>query len=420
MNTIIGSRLTIQERITKAHISMMRNKDWVWLGPTCLIGKVHITQEVPTAATDGLNVLYNPEFLKSCTEPQLRATVVHENMHKALLHMSTYKYLVDKFGPEVVNAAMDYVINKYIVWDKLKTQKNNTPLYLDTWDGIIQYLYDPHFDDEMVWDTPAVVKYLLEQNKGGGGKGKGKGNGGTPAQDWQEGSAVDAHQWAEAQAYSQEQQEKIAKEIEQALRQGRHLSKKLGGGSNRAIDDLLAPAVDWRQPLRDFALARARGADNSTWARPNRRHMAHGMYLPSHYTDVVERLGLFIDTSGSIGAEDLRDVLSEVAGIVEVLRPKNVDIAYWDTSVQRYEHYEGLDVDNIMSSTKPAGGGGTSPQCVVDFFRGKGYKFDVVIWLSDGYTGGDWGEGIDAPAFWVITHGGTVPNHLPHVQLPRR
>ena len=34
--------------------------------------------------------------------------------------------------------------------------------------------------------------------------------------------------------------------------------------------------------------------------------------------------------------------------------------------------------------------------------------------------GGDWAEDLGIPAFWVISAGGQVPGHLPHVQLPER
>lgn len=414
-------KMSLKDRITKAHITMMRNRDWVWLAPTCMVGKVHITQSIPTAATDGLHALYNPEFMASCSEPQLRSTVVHENMHKALRHMIIYQYLVMRHGPKVVNAAMDFCINRYIVWNKQQHVKENKQLYLDTWDGLIKYLYDPKYDNEMVWDTPTILKDLLNGGGGGGGRGKGPGQGGgVPSDKWEDGDAVDGHQWAEAEARNEKEQKEIEKELEQALRQGRHLSRKLKGGTNRSVEDLLAPAVNWREAIRDYFITRAKGTDFATWSRPNRRHLARGEYLPSKYTEVVERVGFLIDTSGSIGPDDLREVMSELQGCVDVALPRYVDIVYWGSEVVGHEQYEGLEVHNLIVNTKPVDGGGTRPSCVVEYFAGKNVKFDIVIWLSDGFVGGDWGEGLNAPAFWVINSNGDVPSHLPHVKLPRR
>lgn len=416
----IQHKLSPKQRIEKAHIDLMRSKDWVWMGPVCLAGDVIMTEEVPTAATDGIHVYYNPKFVMSMSMPQVRATVVHENLHKAFLHLVIYKYLQKSEGPEITNAAMDFVINRYIQKDKERRTQAGEKLFLDTWDGLINYLYDPKYDDEMVWDTPRVLEDLKKRGGGGGGGSGKKGNGGKSGDDWKDGQPVDGHDWAKAHKASEKEIETIKKEIESALRQGQHLSKKMAGNTPRELGELLKPAVDWREALRDYVLARTKGADYGTFARPNRRYLTYGMYMPTKYTEQIDRIGLLIDTSGSIGPNELREVMAEVQGCIEAVVPKYVDIMYWDTEVARHEHYEGDDVHQIMASTKPAGGGGTSPSCVVRFAQERGMKFDVVIWLSDGFVGGDWGEGLDCPAFWVIASNGSVPQHLPHVQLPRR
>lgn len=411
------SKMTHKQRIEKAHISLMRNKNWIWLAPTCLIGNVIITEEVSTAATDGRDVYYNPKFLDKMSDAQIRATVVHENLHKAFRHLAVYAYLREKEDPEAVNAAMDFVINRYIV-----RERNSDPSkkYLDTWDGLLNYLYDPKYEDDAVWDTLRVLEDLKQQGSGGQG-GKGKQGGAVGADEWSNGSTVDGHEWAKARARDKAEEDALVKEIESALRQGQHLSKKMSGNTPREIGELLDPAIDWKDALRDFVVSRVKGSEYGTFSRPNRRHLARHIYMPSKYTEQVERLGFFVDTSGSIGPEDLREVLSEVQGCIESVHPKYVDIIYWDTAVARHENYEDQDVHNIMKSTKPAGGGGgTSPSCVIPFVRERRMEFDVVIWLSDGYVGGDWAEELGAPAFWVISSGGAVPSHFPHVQLPRR
>ena len=140
----------------------------------------------------------------------------------------------------------------------------------------------------------------------------------------------------------------------------------------------------------------------------------------SRYDEAVKSILFACDTSGSIGAEDLREVLSEVQGCLEVVKPETVDVIYWDTAVARHEHYVGADVSTVMSSTKPEGGGGTAPSCVVPFCRSRRIEPSVAIWLSDGYVGGDWAEDLGVPSVWVISAEGQVPGHLPHVQLPAR
>ena len=415
--------LTHKQRIEKAHIAMMRTKDTVWLAPVCMIGNVRIAEfPMPgggqaTAGTDGRDCLYSPSFMDKLNDAQLRATVVHENMHKAYRHLRIHAGLVQRFIPNfgeqqahsIVNMAQDFVINREI--------KRMAP-FLEMWDGIIEYCYDAKYDDDLKWDTVRIAEDIAANAKKGGGGNGGKGSGGFQLGDGKGGQ--DFHDWANAQGLDKEETEKLEKQIEQALRQGQALSRSMSGKVPRDIGELLTPAVDWRQALRDFVTERARGGDFATYAKPNRRYIGYGMYMPSTYTETVKSLGFFCDMSGSVGPDEVREVMSEIAGCLEVVQPETVDIIFWDTAVARHEHYSGPDVQNIMQATKPAGGGGTQPSCVVPYCQARNIKPTVAIWLSDGLVGGDWAEGLGVPAFWVITSGGAVPSHLPHVKLPQR
>jgi len=64
--------------------------------------------------------------------------------------------------------------------------------------------------------------------------------------------------------------------------------------------------------------------------------------------------------------------------------------------------YKPDQYDSLLSRTKPAGGGGTDPQCIVDYMKGKRIKADCAVILTDGYVC-SWGEGWDCPTLWGIT-----------------
>ena len=136
------------------------------------------------------------------------------------------------------------------------------------------------------------------------------------------------------------------------------------------------------------------------------------MYMPSMIGERVGHLVIGIDTSGSIGDRELAEFLGEVKGIAEEVNPEKVDLLYWDSEVAAHEEYTEHDVPNIVSSTKPAGGGGTSPSCVSTYLKEKKIDPECVIMLSDGYVGGDWGEDWNAPLLWVLVGGNTdvAPN----------
>jgi predicted metal-dependent peptidase len=62
------------------------------------------------------------------------------------------------------------------------------------------------------------------------------------------------------------------------------------------------------------------------------------------------------------------------------------------------------EVENIVKSTKPKGGGGTSVECVPEYMTTNGIKPQAVIVLTDGYLGGSWGTW-SCPVLWCIVGG---------------
>jgi predicted metal-dependent peptidase len=91
-----------------------------------------------------------------------------------------------------------------------------------------------------------------------------------------------------------------------------------------------------------------------------------------------------------------------VKAIAETVRPEKVDLLYWDSEVAGHEEYSETDLPNIVSSTKPKGGGGTSPSCVSTYMKEKRIEPKCVIMLTDGYVGSDWGNEWPCPVLWCI------------------
>jgi predicted metal-dependent peptidase len=130
--------------------------------------------------------------------------------------------------------------------------------------------------------------------------------------------------------------------------------------------------------------------------------------MPSMIGEKVGHLVIAIDTSGSIGQDELSDFLSEVKGIAEEVNPSQVDLIYWDSEVAGHEEYTENDVASIISSTKPKGGGGTSPSCVSEYLKDKKIEPECIIMLTDGYVGDDWGKDWTAQVLWCIVGGNDV------------
>jgi predicted metal-dependent peptidase len=53
-------------------------------------------------------------------------------------------------------------------------------------------------------------------------------------------------------------------------------------------------------------------------------------------------------------------------------------------------------------STKPKGGGGTSPSCITEYLKKNNIVPECAIVLTDGYVGSDWGGNWSCPVLWAI------------------
>jgi predicted metal-dependent peptidase len=180
------------------------------------------------------------------------------------------------------------------------------------------------------------------------------------------------------------------------------------GGMSRELGELLEPKVNWREQLREYVKSICAGKDASSWRRVNRRYIGQDVYMPTLISERVGHIVIGIDTSGSIGGKELNDFLSEVKGVAEEVSPEKVDLLYWDGEVAGHEMYDAATVGSIIDSTKPKGGGGTSPSCVSQYLKDKGIKPECTIMLTDGYVGSDWGSDWESPVLWVIVGGNTA------------
>jgi predicted metal-dependent peptidase len=103
-------KLTAEMRIERSHNKLMQHKNFCSLSGVFMVGKVEVSDEVPTAMTNGRDVYYGRKFTDSLPEKQLNFVVVHEAMHKSLRHLTVWKDIAEE-NPMRANAAMDYVIN---------------------------------------------------------------------------------------------------------------------------------------------------------------------------------------------------------------------------------------------------------------------------------------------------------------------
>ena len=339
-----------------------------------MIGSKKVVDGLPTACTNGRDELYGREFVDGLNDAEFRFLILHECYHKMYRHLTTWSALHDQNAGRA-NRACDYVIN-----GKLMDMDLNGWIQMPK-GGCLDHKYRG-------MNAKQVFDMLEDDDEGGGGTGIST-------------EGFDSHDWEGAQEMSAEEAEQLAKEIDEAVRQGSTLASKTGSGGNRDIGELLQTKKDWKELLRDFVSTTCAGKDYSTWKKPNRRFIGMDILMPSSISETMGELVVAIDTSGSIGQHELSVFLTEIKGICDQVKPSKVRLLYWDTQVCGHEVYDESDRDNLVRSTKPKGGGGTDVECVPLYMNEHSIKPEAVVVLTDGYLGGSWGQW-SVPVIWCI------------------
>jgi predicted metal-dependent peptidase len=394
-------KLNASQRLEKAHVSLMRNKHTALFSGVMLMGDSKIVDDCPTAKTDGLNKYYGREFVDSLTDSELRALVLHENIHVALGHMPRFRSLMKKGKGQLVNIACDYVDNDVIVSiddeSFVKLPKGG--------------LYDSKYHD---WSVNDILKDLEKEQKENPEQFAQKHSEGTldehDAESLQVSENTTALESGDMKSAQQKVDESLAKEVEEAMRQGGILAGKLGGNIPRSITDMLTPVVDWKDVLRDFITSSMRGSDEYTWRRFNKRHMANDLYLPSVEDESVGELIVAIDTSGSVGKVAFDKFVSEIESIAINTEPEKLRVIWWDANVSSEQVFTPSNYHNMVSLLKPSGGGGTEPDCVAKYITEKKINAEAIIMFTDGHFSKPvWN--VSTPSLWVVTESDrTVPS----------
>jgi predicted metal-dependent peptidase len=382
----------------------MRNPKFALLSGILMVGKTKGVEKLRTACTNGRDESYGREFVSKLRDNEFNFLVAHENYHKMYRHLITWRKLHD-INHKVANQACDYVINIQLKDVDPSEAVIAMPRFPKghPMQGKVMGLVDERFRG---MNAKQVFDILMDELEEGG-------EGGDPNDDDPE---FDDHDWDGAKEMNDAEKKELGREIDQAIRQGLMAQQKIAGtgagGGNRELQDLLEPKIDWREVLREFVKSTCSAKDASSWRRVNRRFLSSGIYMPSLIGEKVGHLVIGIDTSGSVGDKELAEFLSEVKGIAEEVNPETVDLIYWGSSVVGHETYSGNEVPNIVSSTRPKDGGGTSPSCVSEYLKEKNIKPECVIILTDGYVGDDWGRDWTAPLLWCVVGGNTdvAPN----------
>ena len=341
-----GHALAVATRITRARTALLL--DSPWFGARALrLEPVEDTTGATTAtmSTDGTRLLYSPEWIAQRTDAEIVAVIAHEVLHCGLLHM--YR----RNGRDLAkwNAACDYAINPLLARQgfRLPPPWLEAPQYASM---SAEQIYAVLPDKPPAGDRPDF------RDPTPGGSPETDVSGVPPASM----SAVD---WQIAA----EQATMVA-----------NRAGKMDGATALAVHDTHVSDTDWRAVLRQFVEHTV--PTDYSWTRPNRRYLARGLYLPGVICANTPRLGIAIDTSGSIDQHMLNRFAAELTAILYETRPAALDVVYCTTHVQ---HTETFDPDGPAVLLHARGGGGTAFQPALDWFSQADTPPAAVIYLTD-------------------------------------
>ena len=304
-----------------------------------------------TAATDGRKFYYNSEFLKNMPAKQLEFLIGHEVLHCVYDHMGRRG---DR-DPTLWNIADDYCVNQDLL-DQRIGEKIPIGLYDQKYRGwSAEEVYDDLYENAEKIDVDDLVKQLLDEHLDGDGTDEG--------QSQSENDKNDQGQGSGRPKLSEEEKRQIRDEIKEAVLAAAQTTGdagKLPSGVRRMIKDLTAPQLNWRELLQQEIISTIK--NDYSWTRISRRGWHTDAILPGNEFDKEIDICVAIDASGSMSDSMLRDILSEIKGIMESYDNFNLHLWSFDTEVYNPTKFTRDNIDDIME-WQPNGGGGTDFMC---------------------------------------------------------
>lgn len=269
---------------------------------------------IPTLATDGIKVLYNPDYLEQQGYVQTRSDILHELGHIILDHV----YRVGNRDKKKWNIAADYAVN---------------PIIKDAGFPLGDLIYSPQY---LGMSVEEIYEELPDDPN------------------------EDGFDDLLAPSLDSEDQFKKDQIIREGVLVAMNHSEGFGsipGNLQQQLRDLLQPKVDWVTILQNMVFDRV--AVDYDYTKFNRRYFPD-VYLPSLGGFGMAKLTVAIDVSFSVirdaHAKIFQQFISEVENIRTALNPEETEIITFDSEIQdviTLDQYE--DIHDISFTV----GGGT-------------------------------------------------------------
>lgn len=349
---------------------------------------VNADEWCPTAAVDGRRMYYNSRFVVKHTVPELQFLFAHEVLHCIYDHLGRRG---DR-DAQLANCAQDYVVN-----DDLVQQNIGEIIKPCLWDpkyrGMSwEEVYDLLYDEVDKVTLEQLVEQMLDEHLDG-----------DAGADGDSGSDEDDKKQGSKPALSDSEREQIKQEIKEAMLTAAQTSGagNLPAGVKRLIDTMTEPKLNWRELIAQEIEACFK--NDYSFTRPNKRGAHMDAILPGMIPGQKIDVCVFNDCSGSMTDDMLRDIHSEVKGIMQSFEDFELHLGTFDTDVYNFQTFTPENIDDI-DEYEMKGGGGTDFESVYNFLKERDILPKKLIIFTDGYPYGSWGDPAYCDTIFVI-HG---------------
>ena len=337
-------------------------------------------RRIPTAATDGKTIWYNPFFLSGMNSGECNFVLMHEVFHVLLRH--GLRNADRKRDKDIWNVACDIIVNDMLIKLQPHMLRANIPFQKPsqgTFASINGNETTENLYAKIKADNASKNQFTRKLKIRNGYTGRGAYE--------QTMNETDIPSDIRTFELSMDELNINDKLLQEMIRTAAQKSRGTMGSYYipPAIYTLVeSRKLDWRKLLKDF-LSQEIGEDSS-YTTPERKYLHMDMILPGYsLTDeTVEEIWAFVDSSGSVGHDEMEQFLTQLYRISREFKCI-FNICYWDTTVT--EVYKKILREDDILKCMPHHSGGTDINCVYQWICDNKVKPDVMLILTDGYFG---------------------------------
>lgn len=356
-------RKDVLDRITVARVGLLLKHPFFGNLATRL--KIKAADDwLPTAAVDGKNLYFNTQFFNEMENSEIEFVIAHEILHCVFDHLGRRN---DR-DPKIYNVAADYIVNNLLVRDKIGSKPKLVDCFQDfKYEGwTSEEVYDDLMENVVEFIDIDELGELLDEHldlENGNGEGSPK--------------------------YTKEELKEIKDSIKESMLSAAQAAGagKVPGEIQRIIKQFTEPKMNWREILQQQIQSTVK--NDYSFTRPSRKS-AFGAVIPGTINEETIDICIGLDTSGSIGDDQLMDFLGEVQSIMNQYNDYQIKVWCFDTKVYNLEEYSAHDGD--ITEYQAAGGGGTDFNANWEFMKEHGIEPKKFIMFTDGYPWGSWGD----------------------------